>query len=153
MNQYDMSMQGWVLQCGSPFHSVPSLISIPSSVQKILDVTGHLLSVQMVNFRWRCHMSHPHLNWLKFYSIFHCMYNEAQRWLQSAPAFTAGISQYNPIQLAKYCNLIGWLRATELDYIVKCPQCLWLDMCGYKRKDGIVLSVLLKCSKVKVVSS
>ncbi len=36
---------------------------------------------------------------------------------------TAGISQYNPIQLAKYCNLIGWSRATELDYIVKCPQC------------------------------
>src|SRR5260221_12477878 len=38
---------------------------------------------------------------------------------------TAGISQYNPIQSAKYCNLIGWSRATELDYIVKCPQCIW----------------------------
>src|SRR5260370_35064351 len=37
---------------------------------------------------------------------------------------TAGISQYNPIQSAKYCNLIGWLRATELDYIVKCLQCV-----------------------------
>src|SRR5229473_6457048 len=36
---------------------------------------------------------------------------------------TVGISQYNPIQLAKYCNLIGWSRATELDYIVKCLQC------------------------------
>src|SRR5229473_4195323 len=37
---------------------------------------------------------------------------------------TVGISQYNPIQSAKYCNLIGWLRATELDYIVKCLQCM-----------------------------
>ncbi|KAH9955949.1 hypothetical protein BJV74DRAFT_465677 [Russula compacta] len=37
---------------------------------------------------------------------------------------TAGISQYNPIQSAKYCNLIGQSRVTELDYIVKCPQCL-----------------------------
>jgi len=34
-----------------------------------------------------------------------------------------GILQYKPIQLAKYCNLIGQLRATELDYIVKYPQC------------------------------
>ncbi len=37
---------------------------------------------------------------------------------------TVGILQYNPIQLAKYCNLIGQLRATEVDYIVKCPQCM-----------------------------
>ncbi len=36
---------------------------------------------------------------------------------------TVGILQYKPIQSAKYCNLIGQLRATELDYIVKCPQC------------------------------
>jgi len=38
------------------------------------------------------------------------------------PAHTVGILQYKPIQSAKYCNLIGQLRATELDYIVKCPQ-------------------------------
>ena len=38
---------------------------------------------------------------------------------------TVGILQYKPIQSAKYCNLIGQLRATELDYIVKCPQCLF----------------------------
>jgi hypothetical protein len=37
-------------------------------------------------------------------------------------SITVGISQYKPIQSAKYCNLIGSLRATELDYIVKCPQ-------------------------------
>ncbi len=39
---------------------------------------------------------------------------------------TVGILQYKPIQSAKYCNLICQLRATELDYIVKCPQCLLL---------------------------
>ncbi len=76
MNQYDLSMQGWALQCGSPFHSVLSLISIPSSVQKILDVTGHLLSVWMVNFRWRCHMSHPHLNWLSLKQSGWCWYQK-----------------------------------------------------------------------------
>jgi len=31
---------------------------------------------------------------------------------------TVGRLQYNPIQSAKYCNLIGQSRATELDYIV-----------------------------------
>ncbi len=51
-----------------PFHSKPN--SIPSFIWKILDITGQLLSVQMVNFRQRCHMSHPCLNWLKFYSRF-----------------------------------------------------------------------------------
>ncbi len=38
---------------------------IPSSVRKISDVTGHLLSVRMVNFGQRCHMSHPRPNWSK----------------------------------------------------------------------------------------
>ncbi len=50
---------------------------------------------------------------------------------------TVGISQYNTIQSAKYCNLIGWLRATELDYIVKCLQ--------YK----LLLVILSKSKKVK----
>ncbi len=35
---------------------------------------------------------------------------------------TLGILQCNSIQSAKYCNPIGWSRATELGYIVKCPQ-------------------------------
>ena len=30
---------------------------------------------------------------------------------------------YNSIQSAKYCNLIGWSSATELNYIVVCPRC------------------------------
>ena len=35
---------------------------------------------------------------------------------------TAGILQCNPIQSAISWNLIGQDFATELDYIVKCPQ-------------------------------
>jgi hypothetical protein len=35
---------------------------------------------------------------------------------------TAGILQYNPIQLAILRNLIGQIFATELDYIGECPQ-------------------------------
>ena len=35
---------------------------------------------------------------------------------------TAGILQYNLIQLAISQNLIDPIFATELDYIVKCPQ-------------------------------
>ena len=38
---------------------------------------------------------------------------------------TAGILQYNPIQSAISRNLIGPIFATELDYIVKCPQYKW----------------------------
>jgi len=38
--------------------------------------------------------------------------------------YTAGISQYNPIQLAILQDLIGQIFASELDYIVKCPQCI-----------------------------
>jgi hypothetical protein len=34
-----------------------------------------------------------------------------------------GILQYNPIQLAILQDLIGQFPATELDYIVVCPQC------------------------------
>jgi STAND-like protein len=34
------------------------------------------------------------------------------------------ILQYKPIQLAKYCNVIGSSKATEL--VVKCPQCYTL---------------------------
>src|SRR5229473_4562053 len=58
---------------------------------------------------------------------------------------TVGISQYNPIQLAKYCNLIGWLRATELDYIVKCPQCKlqWLK----KLSQCLAILKRLTCHK------
>ena len=37
-------------------------------------------------------------------------------------AYTAGILQCNPIQSAISQNLIGQIFATELDYIVKCPQ-------------------------------
>jgi len=36
--------------------------------------------------------------------------------------YTAGISQYNSIQLAILQDMIGQMFATELDYIVKCPQ-------------------------------
>ena len=39
-------------------------------------------------------------------------------------AVAAGILQYNPIQSAISQNLIGPIFATELDYIVKCPQCV-----------------------------
>jgi phage FluMu protein Com len=58
---------------------------------------------------------------------------------------TAGISQYKPIQSAKYCNLIGWLRATELDYIVKCPQCKRVSKChSAKYRDmGIAYMVIV----------
>ena len=38
------------------------------------------------------------------------------------PIHTAGILQCNPIQSAISWNLIGQDFATELDYIVKCPQ-------------------------------
>src|SRR6266436_2453552 len=47
-----------------------------------------------------------------------------QRRFSLSSTLTVGILQYKPIQSAKYCNLIGQLRATELDYIVKCPQCI-----------------------------
>ncbi len=33
------------------------------------------------------------------------------------------------IQSTKYGNLIGWLRATELDYAVKCPKCRSMHAC------------------------
>jgi hypothetical protein len=56
---------------------------------------------------------------------------------------TAGISQYKPIQSAKYCNLIGWLRATELDYIVKCPQCVMIGRVLKTRCGGVVLTCQL----------
>src|SRR6266850_1951603 len=36
---------------------------------------------------------------------------------------TVGISQCNSIQFEKCCNLIGPVLTTELNYIVKCPQC------------------------------
>src|SRR5258708_38719502 len=55
------------------------------------------------------------------------------------PSLTAGISQYNPIQSAKYCNLIGWSRATELNYIVKCPQCLELLYCRHLDQTALRL--------------
>jgi hypothetical protein len=37
---------------------------------------------------------------------------------------TVGILQYNPIQSAILRDLIGQFPATELDYIVVCPQCV-----------------------------
>jgi len=50
------------------------------------------------------------------------MYFETiKRMLQSNDSSTAGISQYNPIQLAILQDLIGQIFATDLDYIVKCP--------------------------------
>jgi hypothetical protein len=42
----------------------------------------------------------------------------------SLVAVSAGISQYTSIQLAILQNLIGQIFATELEYIVKCPQCV-----------------------------
>jgi len=36
---------------------------------------------------------------------------------------TVDISQCNSIQFEKCCNLIGPVLTTELNYIVKCPQC------------------------------
>src|SRR6267142_4974550 len=36
---------------------------------------------------------------------------------------TVGILQCNSIQFEKCCNLIGPVLTTELNYIVKCPQC------------------------------
>ncbi len=36
------------------------------------------------------------------------------------------IIQFSQLNTA-ICDLIGWSRATELDYIVKCPQCQLID--------------------------
>ena len=38
--------------------------------------------------------------------------------------YSVGILQCKPVQSAKYCNLIGRSRVTELVYTVKCPQCV-----------------------------
>ena len=51
------------------------------------------------------------------------LFAQDQKLVEGSNDDTVGILQYKPIQSAKYCNLIGQLRATELDYIVKCPQC------------------------------
>jgi hypothetical protein len=50
---------------------------------------------------------------------------------RSVPVVTAGILQCKPTQSAKYCILIGWSRATVLDYIVKYPRLSRNRFCPY----------------------
>ncbi len=79
-----------------------------------------------------CKTEKPGLNFSKF-SVFvfdqHSQVSKLRKFksskveIQLPSVYTVGILQYKPIQLAKYYNLIGQLRATELDYIVKYPQC------------------------------
>jgi len=45
-----------------------------------------------------------------------------EQWVRTD--YSVGILQCKPVQSAKYCNLIGRSRATELVYTVKCPQCV-----------------------------
>ncbi len=52
--------------------------------------------------------------------------------------------QCKSIQSGKYRNLIGRSRATELDYIAKCPH---LHPNGHLKRDGWLLAVMPSCGR------
>ncbi len=57
------------------------------------------------------------------------------------------------IQSAKYGNLIGWLRATELDYVVKCLKCRSMHAChssSEKREIAANYATVRKLEKNEV---
>ena len=74
-----------------------------------------------------CETTPMQMNWRKlpFFSRRHqtALFLTSQATL-TRMLLSLGISQYNPIQSAISQNLIGQIFQTELDYIVKCPQCM-----------------------------